>query len=67
VTSTTGAASATSTDHPSPSSSDDIEDRVLKAVNLVGRHIEVSAGIPVLTCDCIIVKDLSVRVVERAF
>jgi hypothetical protein len=36
-------------------------------VNLVGRHIEVSAGIPVLPCDCIIVQDLSVRVVKRAF
>jgi len=58
---------ASATDHPSPSSSDDIEDRILKAVDFISRHIEVSAGIPVLTCDCIIVQDLSVRVVKRAF
>jgi hypothetical protein len=36
-------------------------------MDLIVRHIEVCAGIPVLTCLWIIVKNLSVRVVKRAF
>jgi hypothetical protein len=36
-------------------------------MNLVGRHIEVCAWIPVLTCLGIVVKNLSVGIVERAF
>jgi hypothetical protein len=36
-------------------------------MDIIMRHIEVSAGIPVLTCCGIVVENLSVRVVERAF
>jgi hypothetical protein len=36
-------------------------------MDLIMGHIEVCAGIPILTCDCIIVENLSVRVVKRAF
>jgi hypothetical protein len=36
-------------------------------MDLISRHIEVCTGIPILTCCGIIVENLSVRVVERAF
>jgi uncharacterized protein (DUF433 family) len=36
-------------------------------VDLIIRHIEVCAGIPVLTGLRVIVENLSVRVVKRAF
>jgi hypothetical protein len=53
--------------HRSPSASHHVEDGILKSVNLIVRHIEVSAGIPVLTGLGVIVENLSVRVVKRAF
>jgi hypothetical protein len=46
---------------------DGTKDRILKAMNIFTRHVEVCAWIPILTGNRVVVENLSVRIVKGSF